>query len=77
MSVSGGEKIAGKHARGTLHKIEMRLHSIIAVFLRYPICRTSIKSIFPTMLSTRSKTSLETQECLAALVHMELVANYD
>lgn len=61
----------------TLHKIEMRLHSTFPVFLSYSICRTSIKSVSPTMLSTRANTSLGTQECLVALVHRELVANDD
>lgn len=60
-----------------LHKIEKRLHSTIPVLLSYSICRTSIKSIFPTMLSTRANSSSETQKFLVALVHSELVANDD
>lgn len=59
----------------TLHKTEMMLHSKIPVFLSYSIYRTSIKNIFPTMLSSRANTSLEMQECLVAAVHRELVAN--
>lgn len=70
MPVTGGEETAGEQQKVLLcilHETEMELHSSIPVCLNYSICRTSIKSIFPIILSITANTTLETQEFLVAL----------